>query len=92
LVQSIHDAKKQLGMVMVAVNSTKQEAIAANKAFRQAVRPVKRLKAKARMEVLFDVLEPAQRVKLLKCKKRSQRSPRNPGQHPGRRSPRQSKV
>lgn len=63
-------AKKTKRKVMMDASTTKEEAIAAQKEFRKARRPLMKLRKSTALNVQFDILSGEQRVELLKCMKK----------------------
>ncbi|MDA8792591.1 hypothetical protein N9N67_05060 [Bacteriovoracaceae bacterium] len=85
LIPNFKAARKDLHATMMNPKSTRQEAAAAMVNLRKARKPIRKIKKSTKMEVLFDILDGNQRVKLIKCHKKMRRHHRRQGEHRRRR-------
>jgi hypothetical protein len=71
--KAIKAAKKELGKALYNIETTKEEAVAAKKAFKAAKSPALMIKRQAKLEVQYDILSGKQRIKLLKCRRKARK-------------------
>jgi len=82
----IRVAKAELSKVLLASNSTKEEASAAEAALKSKLSQSASIQEAAKLDVLFDVLSPEQRIAKVECLQKSsvQRRGGSRGRHAGR--------